>query len=127
MFEPEKIDTLEFYRGIFEFFSLIFLTEPDEAILDKVLAGDAFLHWPVDSEKPELKQALDLLNSYCDSWESKQLEDLKFDYARLFLGLEKTFAPPYESVFLSEDHLLFDKETLQVRAGYEKFGLDSNI
>ena len=32
-------------------------------------------------------------------------------------------APPYESVHRSEEHLIFDLETMQVRAEYASFGL----
>ena len=43
-----------------------------------------------------------------------------------FIGLEKILAPPYASVYLSEDHLLYGSSVLDVRQFYKKFGLSVN-
>ena len=51
------------------------------------------------------------------------IESLKSDYARLFVGPHKLLAPPWESVYRSEEHLLFEEETLQVRALYRQYGM----
>jgi TorA maturation chaperone TorD len=48
---------------------------------------------------------------------------LEDDYTRLFIGVGQTLAPPYESVYLGEEHILFERETLEVRKWYEKHGL----
>ena len=63
------------------------------------------------------------MQDFCKRWVPEQIDDLKFDYTRLFIGLESILAPPYESVYLSQDHIMFDKQTLNVRHFYEKYHL----
>jgi len=64
------------------------------------------------------------LNDFCVQWDPQQIVSLKLDYTRLFIGLEKTLAPPYESVYLGKDHILFEKQTLEVRQFYQRFNLE---
>lgn len=51
-------------------------------------------------------------------------EDLLEDYENLFVGLASILAPPWESVYETEDRLLFGESELQVRRFYRNFGLD---
>lgn len=44
-------------------------------------------------------------------------------YNRLFVGPSRLVAPPWESVYRSEDGLLFQQATLEVRGLYRKAGL----
>ena len=45
------------------------------------------------------------------------------DFQRLLEGPEKPLCPPWESAWMSEDDLLFQRETLEVRACYRRRGL----
>jgi len=123
LYQPDKMVTIEFYRVILEFLSLVFLEEPTAEIVAQLAEGNPFGDWPVDSKSADLKKGLDTLERFCTSWHETDLEALKQDFTRLFLGLDKTLAPPYESVFLSDDHLMFEKQTLEVRSAYERYGL----
>jgi len=44
------------------------------------------------------------------------------DYQRLFLGPGHLLAPPWESVYRSHEHVLFDHTTLEVRKAYRQMG-----
>ncbi|MBU4215810.1 MAG: molecular chaperone TorD family protein, partial [Actinobacteria bacterium] len=55
--------------------------------------------------------------------EPETLESLRRDYADLFVGPGPLLAPPYESVHLTADRLLFDEPTMQVRSAYRAFDL----
>lgn len=52
-----------------------------------------------------------------------ELELLKVDFAKLFVGPYKLLAPPYGSVYLEDGKLIGDS-TMDVREWYEKEGLD---
>jgi TorA maturation chaperone TorD len=52
-----------------------------------------------------------------------ELESLKIDYTRLFVGPFKLLAPPYGSVYL-EDNRVMGASTLDVRSCYESEGMD---
>jgi TorA maturation chaperone TorD len=51
------------------------------------------------------------------------MEKLNLDFTRLFIGLERTLAPPYESVYLGKEHTLFELCTLKVREFYRRFDI----
>lgn len=46
-----------------------------------------------------------------------------YDYNRLFVGPDKLQAPPYESVYTSEDRLVMQDSTRAVRRFYAAFGI----
>ena len=50
-------------------------------------------------------------------------ERLREEYTRLFVGPLEMDAPPWESVYVGEEGMLFQESTLQVRACYHRFGL----
>ena len=52
-----------------------------------------------------------------------ELESLKIDYAKLFVGPFKLLAPPYGSFYLEDGKIMGDS-TIDVRNWYEKEGLD---
>ncbi len=55
------------------------------------------------------------------------LDDLKNEYTYLFIGPTKLPAPPWESVYISKERLIFQESTLKVRRAYLKYGfLPSN-
>jgi len=49
---------------------------------------------------------------------SESPEEIRADYLRLFVGLKKALAPPWESVYLSPSGLVFQQPTLEVRRAY---------
>ncbi|WNS74066.1 molecular chaperone TorD family protein [Bacillus sp. DTU_2020_1000418_1_SI_GHA_SEK_038] len=55
--------------------------------------------------------------------DSDDLESLKYDFSRLFIGPRELLASPYESSYRNVEQLLMQKETLQVRNFYMQAGL----
>ena len=55
-----------------------------------------------------------------------ELEAMKVDHARLFVGPYRLLAPPYGSVYLEDSGVMGDS-TLDVRSYYESEGLDTVI
>lgn len=62
----------------------------------------------------ELKQAL-------DREPEGTLEKLKSEYTYLLIGPNKLPAPPWESVYLTKERLIFQESTLKVRQKYLKY------
>ena len=50
------------------------------------------------------------------------VERVNDDYIELFVGLGSVEAPPWESVYTCGERLVFQPETLAVRAWYRRFG-----
>jgi TorA maturation chaperone TorD len=52
------------------------------------------------------------------------VDGLRDDFNRLFIGPNKVLAPPWESVYFSSDRQMFQIQTLEVRNWYARFGLE---
>lgn len=117
------IDLLENYQVLFSYLSEVFLNEPDEDFIHQMIAQKLYFSFPYESEDEGLQKGLNLLRNFSIQWEKIQIHALRDEYFRLFHGTEKMLVPPYESVYLSREHLLFEKETLQVRNYYSAYGL----
>lgn len=55
--------------------------------------------------------------------EEKELREMCFEFNRLFVGPASPPAPPYESVYLSADHLVMQEQTVEVRRLYQSENL----
>lgn len=54
------------------------------------------------------------------------VKNLQQEYQRLFIGPDHLEAPPWESVYLTREKLLYGEPTVQVRNFYQSFGLVCN-
>jgi len=68
-----------------------------------------------------------LLNQLSESIDSEMKDELTYEFNRLFVGPASPSVPPYESVYRSEDGLVMQESTLDVRKWYreEKLSLSS--
>jgi TorA maturation chaperone TorD len=56
---------------------------------------------------------------------SANLEPLKIDFSKLFVGPYKLFAAPYGSVYLDSERQVMGDSTLDVKTRYREAGLDT--
>lgn len=97
---------------------------PTEPFLAHLRQDDLLTEWPLLPADPNGSRAVQtILADLRSAPLSDLLPSLNSDYTALFVGLERVAAPPWESVYLSRDHLLFDEQTLRVRETYARFGL----
>jgi TorA maturation chaperone TorD len=112
--------TLDRFAGAFTALSGLLVTAPDGARLDRVRDEELLGDWPLQ-EDPESRRGLGLMRESVLANESEG--EIRRDYNRLFFGPAPMVAPPYESVYRSEERLVFELQTMQVRASYARFGL----
>jgi len=110
---------------VLHYLGRIFLEAPTREFVDHIAREDLFGHWPLTGGSDiDYKPTLDILRRFFVAWRPAFLNDLEQDYTALFIGLEHTLAPPYESVYLSRDHIIFERQTLDVRNHYTRAGLE---
>lgn len=71
-----------------------------------------------------LEDSLDLVRDFTEQLEENEddaLDEVRIEYTRLFLGPTKLPAPPWESVYVSKERLIFQESTLEVRKCYLKY------
>ncbi len=104
-------------------------TYPERDWLNALIEQDIFTEAPFASDEQEVAAGLARLNAWAESnrggISDAAFDDLRADYTRLFIGPGEVKVAPWESVHFSDDRLIFQKETLQVRDWYRRFGLQT--
>jgi len=102
---------------------------PDRPWLDALIAHNVFKEIPFARAQPDVIEGLQIL----DAWAKKnagaltdfEFEALQVDHTHLFTTtLGGAYAPPWESVYCNDSHLLYQQETLAVRNWYRRLGLE---
>ena len=108
----------------FSFLSRVFSAPPSMDWLDTMVSESLFQDWPLSAMDPLTRKGLEHLDAFCRAYTHDRITDLIEDYEQLFVG-PGIKAPPWESVWLGKEHLLFEQETLDVRAWYAGYGLQA--
>jgi TorA maturation chaperone TorD len=112
-------------EGAYRFLTAVFHEPPTLAFLTSFAAENWIDEWPLNPARKETQIGLRLMGEFCAAWNESRLPDLESDFNRLFVGPGQPLAPPWESYYLSRDHLLFQEQTLAVRQAYRRFGLEA--
>lgn len=117
---------LEVRTYAYDLLRLTFLAEPSRAFVGALKGGGPLRDFPLADESTLLAEgaaeAADWM-SRPDAADDPFYEALHWDYTRLFIGPDRLPAPPWESAYLNDERLLFQKETLEVRKAYMKYEL----
>ncbi len=101
--------------------------EPDQSWLESLISKGIFDEPPFGGEVTEIQQGMEILRRWSEKNRAgipgTEFDRIKQDHVRLFIGVGKIPAPPWESVYFSEKRLIFQEQTLQVREWYARFGL----
>ena len=121
--QESSLSKLSVYQPIFSYLARVYLEIPDAGFINGIVSENLFFFFFLCTKDPGMEKGIDLMREFLKKWNPSQIPGLKLDYTRLFIGFETTLAPPYESVYLSKYHIMFEKQTLEVRRFYEGFGL----
>jgi TorA maturation chaperone TorD len=112
---------------IFHLLGKAFYLEPEREWIQTLIDDQVFAEVPFGAEQEETRSGLEILQrwsqEYKDGITEQHFADIKFDYARLLVGLDVILAAPWESVYFNEGHLVFQEQTHQVREWYRRFDL----
>lgn len=130
LFDEAVLAVLENRRFLYTFFGRAFASEPDEQFIGQTKSEhtrDEFLILDEDGQTADLLKKLEksvLVDGKLSEASRGEVvvEALRSEYTRLFVGPAKLPAPPWESVYVSHDHLLFQESTLAVREAYLREG-----
>lgn len=103
--------------------------EPDRTWLQKLADEDVFAESPFGETQADVRAGLAALQAWSRTWRddasSASFDELRADYARLFMGPGRMLASPWESTYFNDERLVFQQQTLQVRAWYRRYGLEA--
>lgn len=97
--------------------------------LQSLLDEDVFAETPFASEQTDVISGIETIQTWkhkCEGHISDTVFDaLQQDYNMLFVGPNQLLAAPWGSIYLHEEALVLQKETLEVREWYRSFGLEA--
>lgn len=122
------IEILEARELTYRIISAGFIKPPSADLLKLTIHERLFDFFPLEIDAEQFQQGLTQLKQWCSQVQDDRLEaileQLKADYNRLFVGPNHLLAPPWESVYLTEERLTFDQMTLDVREFYRRHDLE---
>lgn len=103
----------------YRFLATFYLAPPQPNWLAGLVKEGLLDEFPVPLGNAQMSRGRDLLAAGCQ----EPAVALEAEYQRLFVGPGHLPAPPWESVYRTEERLVFDWPTLAVRASYKEMGL----
>jgi putative dimethyl sulfoxide reductase chaperone len=123
---PNLQPILEMRVFAYDFLRRVFLQEPSQEFLNNLKQQPILQSFPFGNENSDLEQGIHKVQEYLgqhDVGQASEYDTLHWDYTRLFIGPYELPAPPWESIYLNKDKLLFQEETRRVRLAYLKYAL----
>lgn len=120
-----NIPDLEGISVIFGVLGKFFYSYPEYETYNKAVIEGIFAEPPVNFETPEFEEGRKILENWATKgFDRKEFDSITADYIRLFIGGgDSVLCPPWESVYVSTDPMIFQPSTLDVRKHYAKNGL----
>lgn len=116
-------------KNFYQFLGNYFYQPPGTTELKKMIEDNPFEKFKNTILNDNFKKGVELLAQFClENFHqepeiiSKRLEK---EFYRLFIGPDRLKAPPYESVYLGKEKIIFDIQTLQVRDCYRTWGMEA--
>ena len=96
--------------------------EPEKELLDAVSSENSLQTVLLfDSEDSKAARQLYEILQSCSFTEPEHIQQMKDEYTRLFIGPDRLFAAPWESVYTTKERALFQQSTLGARSWYKKY------
>jgi TorA maturation chaperone TorD len=122
--ETEHIEVIMANRRyLYRLLQTIFGNEPSPALLEQLSVNHTqqALRLFYDPGISEVDSYLELLDGIADNWTDDPepfLDRLSYEYTRIFYGPGTLPSPPWESVYVNGEQVLFQEATLRVRQIY---------
>ena len=119
-------DILQTRQWFYDFLGKSFYLEPERDRLIDISNLNIFEQFIDDNGEIESEGASLLSRFFKTVGEMKEeeIKNLKQEYNTLFVGPGHLQAPPWESVYLSKERIIFDEHTLSVREFYKSWGVN---
>lgn len=114
------------YSILLSFTGSFILYQPKSGCISDLIQMDMLRKLPVESDNPNFIQAASYLRKINPD-HPLDYDEIIRDHLELFGGKGKGHAPPYGSVYLLKDHILYDKISLEVRKVYNSYGWKSEM
>jgi putative dimethyl sulfoxide reductase chaperone len=119
--DNKQANVLKGYNMLLYFSGTMIMFDPSQECIHDFWTRGILKTLPITSNNPRfVLAASQLRESVGDT--THDIKSMKKDYLELFEGTGRPLAPPYESVYKSKDHLMFERQTTEVREFYSSYG-----
>ena len=108
----------------------IFYVEPAKSLLQTLRDNEIFDSFPFREEENLIDTGIKIINQFFTDKQNKDDEmtsEVRWDFTQLFVGPYALPAPPWESVYRSNEHLLYRDTAFEVRKEYLKYNFINSI
>lgn len=120
------VDQAEALAAVWTVLARVLAEPPTEDALMSLRSPELLQDWPLQNTGHATAGLTTGLASLAESQRRGEgAAAVADDHMRLFRGPRSAIACPYESVYRSREGLVFERETLQVRGWYSRFGLSA--
>lgn len=106
-----------------------FIEEPSKEYLKPFTYQNMINLFPFQEESQGIQEGIQDIKNYLSSYDpvnkKSDYEDLHWDYTKMFIGPFDIKVKPYESLYVSNDGLLFQGTTMEIRNLYKQFDFQS--
>lgn len=107
-----------------------FLEEPQQAYLKQFAYINMIDLFPFQEESEGISAGVKKMKEYLSQHDPvnniQHYENLHWDYTKMFIGPFDLLASPWESLYVRNDKLLFQKTTMDIRKLYEKYSYQTS-
>lgn len=115
----EVIGTLLSARAyVFSVLHRLLGSEPTKELLHAVSSEESLAALALFEGDGEAAEKLKVVLASCRGLD---VDTVRSEYTRLFLGPDKLIAPPWESCYTAKERALFQESTLHVRSWYQQY------
>lgn len=126
--EEQMTEALTGELLLFGLLGKLLYENPEQSMLQQLVDDEVFSGVPFAASQQQVQKGLSLLQQWASTFNSDATGatlDLKADYTRLLVGTVQLPVSPWESVYYSDERLLFQESTMDVRRWYRRFGLEA--
>lgn len=106
-----------------------FIEEPSKEYLKVFVQQRMAEKFPFKEDSIGISEGIKDIKDYFQRFDvvhnQSQFDELHWDYTRMMIGPFELPAPPWESIYVQKEPLLFQKCTMDVRKKYQHFGFET--
>ncbi|MDQ0155412.1 TorD/DmsD family molecular chaperone [Robertmurraya andreesenii] len=105
-----------------------FIEEPSQEYIKIFRLQNMAEMFPFKEDSQEIQNGINEIKEYFERFDvvhnQSHFDDLHWDYTRMMVGPFELPAPPWESVYVQKEPILFQQCTIDVRNKYKHFGFE---
>ncbi len=101
----------------------LFYVEPAKQLIQSLRDNKIFDNFPFRESKNLIDTGINIINKFFADKkdDNEMISEIRWDFTQLFVGPYALPAPPWESVYRSNEHLLYQDTAFEVRRDYLKY------